>query len=101
MPPMTLPASPARRRLTLALAAAAVAAGAGTLPARAAELLRHYRLLRASDDKSKQHIPAVFAALGSSSNPTNLLADFDPSNFDEISVARGGRMLAFASTVGE
>jgi len=75
------------------------------------ELSRGYRLLRASDPKSMQNPPGALASAPQTCEPDvpvagatapDVLGDaFDPAQFDELSVTRAGRLVAYASSVTE
>lgn len=107
-------------RLTLLTAlAAAVCAALGSAAVSAASGRPKWRLRRASDAKSRQHLPRVFLTGPRTCTPhlpDDVLAQlppeqrttvevfgegFDPAAWDEISVAGDGRWLAYATSVSE
>jgi hypothetical protein len=106
-------------RFLVAAGVAACAVSCLTGGARGATVQRTYRLVRAGDDKGKQHPPGpyltgdktctpdvppeILALLPPNSRTTTeiLGPKFDPAAFDEISVAGDGKMLALATSVSE
>src|SRR5207247_492017 len=99
------------RRIGMGIAAGALLAGLVSA-AHGVEVRKRYRLVRASDDKSKQQPPAAFTASPSTCEPDlglvtgrlspDVLGEtFDPALFHEVSVTRSGRMLAYATSVTE
>jgi hypothetical protein len=103
----------------LAAACAAACACAVLTDARAAAVQKKYRLVRLGDDGTKQHPPGPYLTAPSTCTPDlpaealaqlpperRLLPEilgplFDPADFDEISVAGDGKLLALATSVSE
>jgi hypothetical protein len=102
---------PLKHWRTLAATAAATAVLA-TADARGG-LTRAYRIVRVNDAKAFSHAPGPFLTAPRTCVPDTppipdvaiplapelFGADFDPADWDEISVAGDGRMLAYASSV--
>jgi len=113
------------KKLARCLAAAAAVAALSVATARGDRIRRDYRLVRVNDAKASSHAPGPFLTaprrctpdvapipgvtvslapdlLGSVFDPTDPAFDrsaFDPSKWDEISVAGDGRILAYATSV--
>src|SRR5688572_26190465 len=91
---IVLPMNNRQFLIAMVTAAAAAAAFAPRFAVPSADAApRRYRFVRASDAKSKQHLPGRLTAPPTPENPPDFLGDdFDPDDFDQLSVTRGGRM---------